>query len=74
MSKNKLWCICMLVLLAGILICVSVLTAVIDPFFHYHAPLEGLEYPIDNQRYQNDVIVNHFSDDALIPGTSMPCL
>lgn len=71
MNKNKLWCICTLVLLAGILITAGVLTAVIDPFFHYHAPLEGLEYPIDNQRYQNDGIVKNFSYDALITGTSM---
>lgn len=71
MNNNKTWCICTLVFLAVILIFTGTLTAVIDPFFHYHAPLDKLQYPIDNQRYQNDGIVKNFSYDALITGTSM---
>lgn len=49
------------------------LTAVIDPFFHYHAPLEGLAYPLTDpyERYQNDGIVRHFDYNAIITGTSM---
>jgi len=44
---------------------------VIDPFFHYHRPLENLAYTLDNSRYQNDGIVKHFSYDILITGTSL---
>lgn len=44
---------------------------VIDPFFHYHGPLQGLAYTLDNSRYQNDGIVKHFPYDTLITGTSM---
>ena len=69
--NGKKWSICLLSLWLVLLICAAVLTGVIDPFFHYHAPLESLEYPIHNQRYQNDGIVRHFSYDALITGTSM---
>lgn len=47
------------------------LTAVIDPLFHYHAPLDGLGYPIVNERYQNDGILRNFDYDAIITGTSM---
>lgn len=47
------------------------ITVIIDPYFHYHAPLSQLEYPITNERYQNDGIVKHFSYDAIITGTSM---
>lgn len=43
----------------------------IDPFFHYHGPLENVAYTLDNSRYQNDGIVRHFSYDTLITGTSM---
>lgn len=43
----------------------------LDPFFHYHKPLEGIAYTLDNSRYQNDGIVKHFSYDTLITGTSM---
>lgn len=56
-----------LLLLTGI----GGLTAVIDPYFHYHKPLESLEYSIYNERYQNDGIVKHFEYDALITGSSM---
>ncbi|MBR5521026.1 MAG: hypothetical protein IKU54_03425 [Oscillospiraceae bacterium] len=45
----------------------------IDPFFHYHKPVEGLEYYInfDSQRYVNDGIIRNFDYDAMIIGTSM---
>lgn len=45
----------------------------VDPFFHYHAPAEGLEYPLvrDFERYQNDGILRNFSYDTIITGTSM---
>lgn len=43
----------------------------VDPFFHYHKPLVGVAYKLDNSRYQNDGIVRHFTYDTLITGTSM---
>ena len=46
-------------------------TIIIDPFFHYHKPLEQLQYPIEDERYQNDGIVKHFQYDAIITGSSM---
>jgi len=49
----------------------ALVTVVIDPFFHYHAPLDGLAYPIYNERYQNDGISRNFDYDAIITGTSM---
>ena len=32
------------------------LTALIDPFFHFHKPLKNLEYPLNrgSERYLND--------------------
>ena len=54
-----------------ILIAFTAMTVVIDPFFHYHAPLDKLEYPIDEQRYQNDGILRNFDYDSIIIGTSM---
>ena len=44
---------------------------VVDPFFHYHVPIKGLVYTIDNQRSQNDGIIKNFKYDAMITGTSM---
>lgn len=69
--NSKLWSILCMVLVAIILAVPAVSTAVIDPYFHFHAPREELSYPLNNQRYQNDGIVRHFDYDALITGTSM---
>ncbi len=43
----------------------------IDPLFHYHAPTEGIEYPLWDERYMNDGIVRNFEYDAILTGTSM---
>ena len=71
MNNTKLWSILCVALALALLLILGGTTAVIDPFFHYHAPLESLQYPLNNQRYQNDGIVRHFDYDALITGTSM---
>lgn len=44
---------------------------VIDPFWHYHGPLRTLQYPLNEQRYQNDGIARHCDYGAVIAGTSM---
>lgn len=68
---KKRWSICTVLLTVVLLAGVGGFTALVDPFFHYHAPLEGLSYEISEQRYQNDGIVRHFDYDAIITGTSM---
>lgn len=69
--NTKKWSICLLSLWLILLLCTAILTGFVDPFFHYHAPVPQLQYPINNQRYQNDGIVRNFSYDALITGTSL---
>ncbi len=49
----------------------SLLTIVVDPYFHFHAPLPVMNYPLNNERYQNYGIARNFEYDALIVGTSM---
>lgn len=69
--KSRTWSIGFLALFLLLLAVLGSVTVVIDPFFHYHAPLESLQYPITEERYQNDGIVTNFSYDAVITGTSM---
>lgn len=69
--KSKKWSILFLVLTVASLGLLAGVTVLIDPFFHYHAPLDFLQYPINDQRYQNDGIVRHFDYDAMITGTSL---
>lgn len=67
----KKWAVSFLALLLAALALLGSVTVVIDPFFHYHAPLPGLQYRIFYQRYQNDGIVKHFDYDAVITGNSL---
>ena len=48
-------------------------TIIIDPFFHYHAPLKKISYRLDmyDERYLNNGIVKNFEYNAIITGTSM---
>lgn len=56
--------------IAGIIGCM-LLVGTIDPYFHFHAPLEPLAYYMDNGRYINDGIGRNFEYDAMIIGSSM---
>lgn len=71
MHKNKKWVIAILAVFVGVIIIGGSLVTIIDPFFHFHGPLNSMNYIIDNQRYQNDGIAKHWHYDALITGTSM---
>lgn len=69
--KNRTFIVIfMSILLAG-LCTVAAANIIIDPLFHYHAPLKGVSYTMDDERYQNNGIVKHFDYDAMITGTSM---
>ena len=72
MNKSvKGWLIGLLVLTLAMLIAMSSVIIVVDPYFHYHKPLSGLYYELNNERSQNDGIIKHFDYDAMIIGTSM---
>jgi len=67
----KKWSVAAFTVICGMIVLVMVLVFVFDPFFHYHAPLKGVPYILDNERYQNYGIAAHFDYDAFITGTSM---
>ena len=69
--SGKKWTAAFIAVLLALLMGMGAVTAVIDPYFHYHKPLERYQYVIENQRYQNNGIVKHFDYDAVITGTSM---
>ena len=71
MEAEKKWGIGFLITTAVLLLILGGLTAVVDPYFHYHGPLTGLSYPDGNERYQNDGIIRQFTYDAIITGNSM---
>ena len=69
--KSKKWAVSLLVIIAMVLGILAGFVAYVDPYFHYHGPIDSIEYLLDNERYQNDGIVKHFEYDAIICGSSM---
>ncbi len=69
-SFKKFMCITIssvIIMLFGII----TLVIYIDPFFHYHAPLENFPYLVDNQLSQNPGMAKHMQYDSVILGSSM---
>ena len=69
--SNRRWAVALIATVMVILIGLSSVIIAVDPYFHYHAPLSGLYYELNNERSQNDGIIRHFDYDAMIIGTSM---
>jgi len=57
-------------LLLFFLACAGI-TYYVDPFFHYHAPLDDFPYVVDNQINQNPGMALHMDYDSVILGSSM---
>lgn len=71
MRKSTKWFIGFISCFLIILLLTGTFMVVVDPYFHYHKPLEGLKYSLENERYQNNGIVKHFEYEAIITGSSM---
>ena len=71
MRTCKRWVISLISLFVLFLLITGIFMVIVDPYFHYHKPLPGVGYILDNPRYQNNGIVKHFEYDAIITGSSM---
>lgn len=60
----------LLLVVAGCIL-VTALVVYVDPFFHYHSPLKGFPYLVDNQLSQNPGMAAHMEYDGVILGSSM---
>lgn len=69
--RYKKWVIKCITALLLILALLGATVIAVDPYFHYHKPLSGLYYSLDNERSINDGIIKHFDYDAIVTGTSM---
>ena len=49
----------------------AALVVYVDPFFHYHAPLQGFHYVVDNQLSQNPGMARNMTYNSCIIGSSM---
>lgn len=69
--KAKKWVIGLISTVIAIIVLWIVATVIVDPYFHYHGPIAGLTYELNEERYTNDGISRHFDYNAIITGTSM---
>ncbi len=69
-KSRKKWGLTCLAIVLIVLVLIGTAVAVIDPYFHYHDKLDGLSYPINNERYQNNGMARHFTYDAILVGSS----
>lgn len=73
MKKNpfKKIVICFWAVVAAAFLAAAALVVYVDPFFHYHKPLEGFPYLVDNQLSQNPGMAKNMDYDSVILGSSM---
>lgn len=70
MSKKR-WSIGFVIIFVSLLVLIGGIVWLVDPFFHYHKPLEGMAYSFDKEAYVNDGISKNFEYNAMITGTSL---
>lgn len=70
MKQAKKWVCELLVILFFTIVGSALLVIVIDPYFHFHAPIND-SYYWGNERYTNPGIVDNFDYDMMIAGSSM---
>lgn len=70
-KAHIIWIISTLTILIIAFAAFASITIYIDPFFHYHGPLENYQYPLSSESYQNDGIARNFDYDSIITGNSM---
>ena len=67
-NKYKKWFRNTLLSAIGVLLFITVAMVYVDPYFHFHKPLENLSYRLYSERYMNSGIAKNFEYDALITG------
>ena len=70
MEQHRVWCVNTLQVILVMFIIIASITAIIDPFCHYHKPFKGILISRE-QAYLNPGLVNLFEYDSLITGSSM---
>ncbi len=68
---RKKWSILFIVCFMVSVVTIGITVFIVDPYFHYHEPLEGMSYSLSKEAYVNDGISKNFPYNGMITGTSM---
>lgn len=69
--SGKKWSILWMTLFAAIMVVIGSVVVIVDPYFHFHAPIEGFSYSLEEVFYINDGVSKNFDYNAMITGTSL---
>ena len=61
----------LIAVMAVVFATIAAVVVYVDPFFHYHEPLSGFPYIVDNQLSQNPGMAQNMDYNACIIGSSM---
>lgn len=67
----KRWVLWVVIGFYSIIVSIGLLVYIVDPYFHFHAPISGISYNLDEYEYCNSGIIKNFEYDAFIIGTSL---
>lgn len=70
-DNYKKWNLFTLLTIGVILGVMALVVVIIDPYWHFHGPVETFSYRLGNGRYMNDGILMNYDYDTIIIGTSM---
>lgn len=70
-TKYKRLFVALLIMVVSVLALCAALVIYVDPFFHYHTPLKGFPYVVDNQLSQNPGMATNMDYNGCIIGSSM---
>jgi hypothetical protein len=70
-SGYKRLFIVLIAIMLVVLCAIAALIIYVDPFFHYHTPLQGFPYVVDNQLSQNPGMAKNMDYNGCIIGSSM---
>lgn len=69
--NSRVWAKTAIIIWLSIIISAGIIVIIIDPYHHYHKPLDCFDYVASDAVYMNDGMCKNYDYEALITGTSM---
>ena len=68
--KSRRWVLSVVGAYFLLLCMITCIVIIVDPYFHFHTPMEGMAYVMEEEQYIVDGITKNFDYDTLITGSS----
>ncbi len=68
--KSRRWVLSLIVGYFLLLCIIAGAVIIVDPYFHFHAPIDGISYVMEDEQYMVNGITKNFDYDTVITGSS----